>query len=247
MTLTPERLQKLAELERRIGIHFASSDTLSQALTHTSYVSECEGDRRDSNQRLEFLGDAILGMVVSACLFERYPDLNEGELTKIKAIAVSEPILSDLAAELGLGEFLLLGRGEETSGGRERASLLADAYESLIGAIYLEYGLATAQRFILDHLTDGIITIAENGHAHDSKSALQELVQEQSKLTPSYHVIEESGPDHEKEFVVEVRVEGKPLGTGRGSSKKEAQQVAAAEALGVLAVSGPQTHSREGP
>lgn len=227
-----EGLRELrARLQERLGLQFEDEKLLVEALTHPSYVGEGEASRLHSNQRLEFLGDSVLGLIVSEYIFRRHPELAEGSLTKIKAVAVSEGALVQAARQLGLGDYLLLGKGEEASGGRARASILADAFEALIGAIFLQHGLEAAREFVLRVLSDSIAVIENRKHVPDYKSLLQELVQAEGRGTPTYHVLETSGPDHNKRFIVEVRARQVILGHGAGASKKEAEQSAAAEAL----------------
>lgn len=208
-----------------------------QALTHTSYANEA-GDPSSSNQRLEYLGDAVLQLVVSDWIFQRHPDLPEGEMTKLRAAVVCEPTLARSAAAVGLGQQLLLGKGEESSGGRSRPSSLADALEALIGAVYVDLGLSAARRLILKLLGSELLG-AERGRATvDFKTQLQEVAQRHTLPRLSYHVVDEQGPDHHKSFVVEVRLGGSPVGTGRGRSKKEAEQQAAQAALAGLKQQG---------
>ena len=226
----------LAALQARVAYHFRDRSLLEQALTHKSCQSEEAEQCACSNERLEFLGDAVLGMVVAAHLYAIHPDWTEGELTKVKAVAVSEATLSNIGRRLGLGEFLILGKGEEQSGGRARASILADAVEALIGAVFLDCGgdepmQFPVPRFVLQILGESLEAIARQEHARDYKTMLQEASQEAHRMLPSYSVADESGPDHAKTFVVEVRLGDRVLGIGRGRSKKEAEQNAARGAL----------------
>ncbi|MCS6861063.1 MAG: ribonuclease III [Abditibacteriales bacterium] len=227
----PDRAQQLQELQEKMGVFLADTSLLNLALTHPSYLGEGEERRLSSNQRLEFLGDAVLGLVVSHYLYEKHARLTEGQLTKIKAVAVSEPVLVAAARELDLGRYILLGRGEAATGGRARPSILADAFESIVGAVFLAQGLEAAEKFILTHLGKYIEAIEQRRYSPDYKSLLQEYMQGRARGTPTYHLITSSGPDHNKRFSVEVRVGAQVLGRGSGSSKKEAEQAAAAEAL----------------
>jgi ribonuclease-3 len=215
-------------LAARIGITLNNPEILRQALTHKSAQQELN---LPSNERLEFLGDAVLGLVVATYVYRKHPDLPEGDLTKLKAVAVSEPTLSRVAAELDLGRHLLLAKGEEQSGGRKRPSILADALEAVFAAIYLDRGLTVARRLILDLLSDDISAIERAEHEPDYKTLLQEKIQERHRTPPSYRVIDEQGPDHDRTFACEVRVVGRVLGRGVGKSKKQAEQAAAKEAL----------------
>jgi ribonuclease-3 len=197
---------------------------LRQALTHRS---QSETAPNGDNERLEFLGDSILGMLVNEYLYLAYPSATEGELTRMKANVVSEPSLAEAAIGLGLGPLIDLARGEEAGGGRERPSILSDAFEAVLAAVYLARGIDAARAFIRNHL----ITATDPLRQRDHKSVLQELMQETRGSTPSYHILETIGPAHEREFVAEVRLDGKALGTGRGRSKKLAEQAAAFAAL----------------
>lgn len=197
-------------------------DLLRQALTHRSADSE----GRD-NERLEFLGDAVLQLVVTEYLYRSHPEFTEGELTKARVYGVSEPTLADVARRIGLGEQIIMSRGEEASGGRNRPSILSDAFEALVGVVYLEQGLDAVRRFVVEHLADSLLV----RETRDYKSLLQERTQERLKVTPKYSIVDESGPAHDRRFVAEVDVNGVPLGRGSGRSKKEAEQAAARCAL----------------
>ena len=227
----PDRAQQLQELQEKMDVFFEDTFLLNLALTHPSYLGEGEERRIYSNQRMEFLGDAVLGLVVSHYLYEKHTRLTEGQLTKIKAVAVSEPVLVAAARELDLGPYILLGRGEAATGGRARPSILADAFEAVVGAVFLAKGLEESEKFILMHLGKYIEAIEQRRYSPDYKSLLQEYMQGRARGTPTYHLITSSGPDHNKRFSVEVRIGSNVLGRGNGSSKKEAEQAAAAEAL----------------
>jgi ribonuclease-3 len=200
-------------------------------LTHKSYANENQNLNLKDNERLEFLGDSVLDIVISEYMFNRYPDYPEGELAKMRAVVVSAPILANKSRKLDLGKYLLLGKGEEMTGGRSRSSILADAFEGLVGSIYLDRDLKVARRFILDLMKSDIDSVEAGEHIKDYKTILQEKIQQASNSRPEYAVIEEEGPDHSKLFTVQVRYDAKPLGQGTGSSKKEAQQEAAKSAL----------------
>lgn len=203
-------------------------ELMSRALTHPSYAQEC--NITSNNQRLEFLGDAVLNFVVAEYLYNNYPLQAEGELTKIRARVVCEKSLSLVAHNLNLGSYILLGKGEEKSGGRTRKSILADAMESVIGAVYLDQGYETVRSFLLNHL-ESIIRDTEAGEYYDYKSRLQELVQGRNRDNVTYAILEESGPAHARTFTAGVYYKGRLLGTGSGRSKKEAQQSAAEKVL----------------
>ena len=218
----------VAQLAARLGITVRRTELMRQALTHKSAQQELN---LPANERLEFLGDAVLGLTVGGYLYRTYPALPEGDLTKFKAVAVSETILAQVAQELELGRYLILSKGEEQSGGRDRPSLLADALEAVFGAIYLDRGLTTARRVVLELLAGKLGTIERAEHELDYKTLLQEKVQEVHRTPPTYRVVDEQGPDHDRTFMAEVRVGGKVLGKGVGKSKKQAEQAAAREAL----------------
>lgn len=232
--MTPARNATLLDLATSLGVTFHDLSLLDRALTHTSYAHEQKQGCRDHNERLEFLGDTVLDLVVSEYLFYRYPDLPEGDLTKFRAALVCETTLARVAATLQLGRYLLLGKGEEASGGRERTSLLADAFEAVVGAIYLDSGLTVVAHFVISHL-QGEISLLERGvYIQDYKTLLQELVQQHPDSRVEYEVIDESGPDHDKVFKVAVHVNEQCKGVGLGKSKKEAEQNAAREAWAAL-------------
>ena len=235
---TKAKLQTATSLERVLGHRFRSQQVLDRALTHSSHANESEGL---DNEPLEFLGDAVLGLVTSQALFERYPQHTEGRLSKIRAHLVSARHLIKVAKQLGLGEHLLLGKGEERSGGRHKSALLVDALEAVIAALYLDGGLDVARLFVLTNIVvpeleridkDPELALA----ASDQKSALQELVQGLGRPQPAYHVVREEGPDHKKVFTVEVRVQSANGGEelvqhANGPTKKKAEQRAAQLAL----------------
>ena len=215
----------IKDLETAIGYHFQNISLLQNALTHSSYANERWHNSLMSNERLEFLGDSILGMVVAEYLYKTFPDRPEGELTRMRADMVCETTLAAIATRIDLGRHLLLGNGEEQGGGRTRDSILADAVESVIAASFLDGGMGAARNFIEKFvLVEVPVTRLHNA---DYKTALQELVQQKKNQVLSYTLVGESGPDHDKRFEVEVKLNGKVVGTGSGSSKKRAEQMAA--------------------
>ena len=219
----------IKDLEAAIGYRFKNISLLQNALTHSSYANERWHNSLLSNERLEFLGDAILGMTVAKYLYQTFPDRPEGELTRMRADMVCEQTLAKVAARIDLGKHLLLGNGEEQGGGRTRNSILADAVESVIAASFLDGGMEAAQKFI-----DQFILVevpVKKLHNADYKTALQELVQQKKNQVLSYVLVGESGPDHDKQFDVEVKLNGQVVGIGSGSSKKRAEQAAAHAAL----------------
>jgi ribonuclease-3 len=220
-------------LQEKIGYYFRDVALLHAALTHSSYANE-NRKKELSNERLEFLGDSVLGLLSAEYLFTHYSRLPEGDLTRIRSAVVCEESLYEIAADLGLGEYLLLGRGEEQNGGRERASILADATEALLGSIFLDGGLSAARGFIRRYLPTKI-EIAINGRfLRDYKTALQEIVQKNPGETLTYRLVSETGPDHDKRFTVDVYLNSNPIARATGRSKKEAEQHAACEALALM-------------
>lgn len=215
------------EFQQKIGYQFNDEKLLTQALTHSSYANEKHMKKLSDNERLEFLGDAVLEIISSDFLYKNYTDQPEGELTKLRASLVCEPTLAICAKEIGLGDYLRLGRGEDLTGGRGRKSILSDALEAVIGAIYLDGGFANAKEFVLKYiLTD----IEHKQLFYDSKTILQELIQGRHEQL-SYELIDESGPDHDKQFTVAVLVDGERVSEGEGHTKKAAEQQAAYQAL----------------
>ncbi len=215
-------------LEKKLGYSFQDKGLLVHAMTHSSYANEHREEGLTSNERLEFLGDSVLGMVVAEHLFRTHPDMPEGELTRTRAALVCEGSLYEVAAGLGLGKYLRLGRGEDAGGGRARPSILADATEAMLAAVYLDGGIAPVRRLIQTLILD---REREKAVDRDYKTALQELVQRRPESSVSYRLIRESGPDHCRVFEMEVSVDGSPVGRGEGRTKKEAEQMAARSAL----------------
>jgi len=227
-----EREKLLSQLEQKIGYSFRSRALLDRALTHRSFANERVGENCQHNEAMEFLGDSVLGFVVSAWLLERFPGLSEGKLSKMKAHLVSESRLVELAETLDLGNYILLNRGEEKTGGRQKRALLADAYEALIGVLYIDGGITVAERFLRRELREKLSSIDPSSMiGADYKSALQEKLQGIGGPTPEYAVIEVLGPDHRRTFRVELRIGGSAVSTGEGRTIKLAQQEAARIAL----------------
>jgi ribonuclease III len=219
------------ELQKIIGHHFKDAGLLQEALTHPSLAHEKGGDGTHHNQRLEFLGDAVLQLILTDHIFELFPDFPEGKLTQVRAHLANRHTLHRRALAIQLGNYLLLGKGEEASGGRERLSNLADAYESLLGAIYLDGGIRAARKFVGRQFAHEFKSLKESTPRQNPKGRLQELLQEQSPANPQYRVISESGPDHNKRFEAVVEWAGREIGRGYGSSKKVAEVAAAENAL----------------
>ena len=224
----------MQELEKKLNYTFRNPALLAEALSHSSYANEHRAEKLNSNERLEFLGDSVLGFVTAEFLFAGHPDMPEGDLTRIRAALVCEQSLYEAAKHLQLGAHLRLGRGEDAGGGRNRPSILADAMEAVFAAVYLDGGIAAASqlihRVLLDVEKEGVV----EERRKDFKTALQELVQRQADQVLSYRMAGESGPDHAKVFSAEVLLNGQVLGSGSGRSKKEAEQAAAKSALQVL-------------
>lgn len=224
------RKLELSELERRLGIQFTQIDLLEQALSHGSFVHESEGERERSYERLEFLGDSVINLVVSDLLFRSYQDAQEGFLAKARARLVSEPLLARIARNLNLGDYILLGKGEEKEGGRSRDSILADVLEAVVGAIYLDSGYEASKGILAKWFAPLLEELGEQPPA-DAKSRFQELIQKRGGGLPRYRIVREEGPPHDRLFVAVVEVKGEVMGEGKGRSKKEATEAAASAAL----------------
>lgn len=229
MNINKKAIYNINKFEETIGYTFENKSYILEALTHSSYSNENKNYK--FNERLEFLGDSVLSIVISDFLFKKEKNLPEGELTKLRANIVCEESLSDVAMEIHLGEYLLLGKGEEATGGRERISILADALEAVIAAIYLDGGLEEASKFIFKYMEEIIEDSLEGRIFRDYKTYLQEVLQSKGEQHIWYKLIEEKGPDHNKRFVMEVGINDEVLGVGEGKSKKDAEQVAAKSAL----------------
>jgi ribonuclease-3 len=215
------------DCQKNLGISVRQEYLLEQAFTHVSYLNENPSFTSPSNERLEFLGDALLNFIVAEKLYKEFPTLPEGELTEIRASLVCRDTLAELASSLKLGDWLLLGRGEEANGGRTKASNLANAMEAFIGALYLDQGLARVRRFVIRQLKPELDKIRAGQTTPNYKALVQEFIQGQKKPTPVYRLVAATGPDHSKQFTTEILVEGEPLGRGTGKSKKIAEIQAA--------------------
>ncbi len=229
--ISEDRLKELEILQEKFNYKFKDINIFNQSLTHKSYVNENIGESLQDNERLEFLGDAVLSLVVSDYSVNRFTDYSEGDLTKIRAAVVSEANLSLMSREMDLGRFLLLGKGEEMTGGRDKSSLLANAFEAVIAAIYLDSGYKETFDVLIAILNDKIDKVADYQLHRDFKSELQEFIQNRQYSIPQYRVATEFGPPHEKIFEVEVMIDGEIFGIGRGRTKKEAEQSAAQQVL----------------
>jgi ribonuclease-3 len=223
------------DLAGRLRLTFKNPSLLRQALVHTSYLNENPGIDVGSNERLEFLGDAALGVVVARELYDEYPELDEGKLTELRAHLVRRDTLARAAARFELGEYLLLGRGEDAAGGRRRPTNLARAFEALIGAIFLDGGLPKVRAFVRRTLKDELLGLRTGVMPHDPKSRLQEVIQSRWQTTPTYKLLRTEGPDHARRFTVQVMINGRSLGIGEGRSKQMAEKEAAQQALQEIA------------
>jgi ribonuclease III len=221
----------IEKFENTVGLKFNNKELLKRSLTHRSYLNENKGEDLKNNERLEFLGDAVLELIISEHLFEAYPDRPEGELTSFRAAVVKTENLAKVSKELGLGEFLLMSKGEEMTGGREKEYLLANTFEAVLGALYLDQGYEESKSFVTKHLISQLETIVKYRLDIDAKTKLQERAQSLFKTTPVYKVIHEKGPDHDKVFTVAVSIKRKIYGEGTGATKQKAEDSAASEAL----------------
>jgi ribonuclease III len=235
MDSSGEETSKWAEdVEALLNYRFQNIDLLVKALTHRSYAYETFQSKIVDNERLEFLGDAVLDLVMTQLVMERFPDHSVGELTRIRASIVNDKALAELSRRLGLGPFILLGKGENQTGGREKASILADCYEAVVGAVYLDGGYAETFKMLASHFSKVLARLVRKIPAQNFKNLLQEESQTRHQTVPRYSLVRESGPDHKKEFRVSVSVQGFIMGHGRGRTKKEAEQRAAEEAFAKL-------------
>ena len=220
-------------LEKKLGLKFKNKDLLKQSFTHRSYLNENPDFNLNHNERLEFLGDAVIELIVTEQLYKEYPEKTEGDLTNWRAALVNAKMLTSVAEELGFNDFLLLSRGENKELGKARAYILANTFEAFLGALYLDSGYKLCDEFIKKHLFKNLAGIIQEGSYKDAKSKFQEEAQERDSITPSYKVIKESGPDHEKQFIVGVYLDKELIAEGQGSSKREAEEAAAQLALEV--------------
>jgi len=233
----PEKLppaERLARLEACVKQSFQNAHVALVALTHKSYINEHKDEPQEDNERLEFLGDAVVDLAIGQRLMERFPKANEGELSKLRALIVNEEGLARVARAVGIGDLILLGRGEALTGGRDKPSVLADALEAVVGALYLGNGMTAVLGFIDTFFGDALQGVAEGRQGRDHKSVLQEAAQQRLKASPRYRVVSEAGPEHEKIFEIEVSINGELYARSTGRSKKEAEQAAAEKTLAML-------------
>ena len=231
MTLKKEKDLILKNLEKKLDYKFKNRDLLKEALTHSSFQKRSLKDKTANNQRLEFLGDSVLDLIVTESLYCKLTSFSEGKLTKVKSIIVSKDILAKWANHLSLGKYILLGKGEDLTGGRKKLSILADCFEALLGAIYLDSGLIKTKKIISSFIKEEIALIIKGKYEEDFKTLLQEISQKNMKCLPEYFLIKEKGPDHKKIFCIEVKLKKITYGTGAGENKKVAEQDAAKKAL----------------
>ncbi len=222
----------IKEFQEKIGYKFKNEKLIIEALSHSSYANECKKQRKN-NERLEFLGDSVLSVIVSDYIFEHFKHLPEGELTKLRASLVCEQALFDFSKKIDLGKYIFLGKGEEITGGRERPSIVSDAFEAVIAAIYLDGGLKVASKYVLSFIPEDVKPHSVVSFV-DYKTALQEIIQKNPEEKVEYVLTDESGPDHDKKFTVNVMLNSNVIGTGIGKSKKSAEQNAAKEALSLM-------------
>ena len=241
--VSSERRQVLSVFEKHAGIRFRNLRFLNLAFCHRSYANEL-GGRVANNEKIEFLGDSVLGLVVCEYLYAALPSKSEGDLARVKSFVVSESSLETIAKGLKVDNFILIGRGEEYSGGRTKRAIIADCMEAIIGAYYLDSGFKAARRLILRLVVPEIVKVLEDRHEKDYKTLLQEHVQKRHKSYPKYHLVRKSGPDHDRTFWVEVRVNGDKYGPAKGKNKKEAEQKAASIAFQAVSTGGPSASGR---
>ena len=225
--------ESVAALQEKIGYKFKNEKLLLEALSHSSYANENKNLK--SNERLEFLGDSVLSIIVSDHIFKHFSHIPEGNLTKLRASLVCESALFDFAKKINLGDYILLGKGEEQTGGRERPSIVSDAFEAVIAAVYLDGGMETAREYVLSFIPEDITPKGSDAF-HDYKTILQEVIQRNPEERVTYHLKSESGPDHDKHFTVQVMLNNNVIGEGTGRSKKTAEQAAAKEALALMGI-----------
>ena len=225
--------ESVAGLQEKIGYKFKNEKLLLEALSHSSYANENKNLK--SNERLEFLGDSVLSIIVSDHIFKHFSHIPEGDLTKLRASLVCESSLFDFAKKINLGDYILLGKGEEQTGGRERPSIVSDAFEAVIAAVYLDGGMETAREYVLSFIPEDITPKGSDAF-HDYKTILQEVIQRNPEERVTYHLKSESGPDHDKHFTVQVMLNNNVIGEGTGRSKKTAEQAAAKEALALMGI-----------
>ena len=242
--ISNKRKKDLKQFLKNLRINFKDLHLLNLSLSHKSFVNE-NSSSNDNNEKLEFLGDSILGLIIAEYLFNNFGDLNEGDLARIKSFVVSEDTLSKLAKDIQLNNYILIGKGEELSGGRNKKTILADTFEALIAAYFLDTNLNKTKQFILKYFIKEIELVLQDRHEKDYKTLLQELAQKKFKICPSYTCYDEFGPEHDKTFCMEVKINNKIIGTGEGKSKKDAEKDAAKNAYLKLTSVSVQTQNKK--
>ena len=224
----------IKDIEQILGVTFSNKEYIQMALTHRSFLNEHKDENIGNNERLEFLGDAVLELIISDYLYKTYPEYPEGDLTSFRSATVRTESLAMASRELKVGQFLRMSKGEEDSGGADKDYLLANTYESILGAIYMDQGYEKAKEFVFKTLVPKIENVVENRSDIDSKTRIQEMIQSKFKVTPTYDVLKEEGPDHDKKFVVGIKINEKIIGEGEGSSKQKAEEDAATNGINFL-------------
>ena len=227
-------MENLNEIQKNIGLDFQNPELLEIALTHRSYLNEHQGAKLQNNERQEYLGDAVLELIISDYIFRKYPDKAEGELTSIRSAVVRTESLAEESRKLGIGEHLQMSKGEKDSGGKDKDYLLANAYEAVLGAIYLDSGMESCIQFVTRTLVPKIDHIVENNLFIDPKTQAQEIIQSRYKTTPTYEIVKEEGPDHDKKFTVALLINRKEKAQGQGTSKQKAEESAALAAIEII-------------
>ncbi len=227
-------MENLNEIQKNIGLDFQNPELLEIALTHRSYLNEHQGAKLQNNERQEYLGDAVLELIISDYIFRKYPDKAEGELTSIRSAVVRTESLAEESRKLGIGEHLQMSKGEKDSGGKDKDYLLANAYEAVLGAIYLDSGMESCIQFVTRTLVPKIDNIVENNLFIDPKTQAQEIIQSRYKTTPTYEIVKEEGPDHDKKFTVALLINRKEKAQGQGTSKQKAEESAALAAIEII-------------
>jgi len=227
-------MENLNEIQKNIGLDFQNPELLEIALTHRSYLNEHQGAKIQNNERQEYLGDAVLELIISDYIFRKYPDKAEGELTSIRSAVVRTESLAEESRKLGIGEHLQMSKGEKDSGGKDKDYLLANAYEAVLGAIYLDSGMESCIQFVTRTLVPKIDNIVENNLFIDPKTQAQEIIQSRYKTTPTYEIVKEEGPDHDKKFTVALLINRKEKAQGQGTSKQKAEESAALAAIEII-------------
>ncbi|MBP5204504.1 ribonuclease III [bacterium] len=234
MRKKPQPIIDYDDLEKRIGVKFTNRDLLKTALTHRSYINENREQNIENNERLEFLGDAVLELIISDHIYKKYPEKHEGELTSIRSALVRTESIAEESKKMGIGQYLLLSKGEEESGGKDKEYIIADLYEAVLGAIYLDKDYETAKEYVTRTILKKVDKVVEEELFIDPKTKIQELSQAKYKVTPTYTILKEEGPDHDKHFTIGLFLENKEIAQGVGTSKQKAEEDAARKAILIM-------------